>query len=74
MSTLRPRANVESIYFEIQGMNGATFKIRIKLIGSSLAWVRLAMSDDKKVVRRFSKRRYKHALNSIHEIMKLQNN
>ena len=55
-------------------MNGATFKIRIKLIGSSLAWVRLAMSDDKRVVRRFSKRRSKHALNSIHEIMKLQNN
>ena len=41
--------------------------IRIKLIGSTLAWLRLAKSDNATVVRRFSKRRSKYALNSIHK-------
>ena len=50
-------------------MNGATFEIRIKLIGSTLAGpgVRLAKSNNATVVRRFRKRRSKHALNSIHK-------
>ena len=48
-------------------MNGATFEIRMKLIGSTLAGVRLAKSDNATVVRRFRKRRSKHALNWIHK-------
>ena len=45
-----------------------------QLIASTLAWVRLAKSDNATLVRRFSKRRSKLALNSIHKSCKLQNN
>ena len=48
-------------------MNGATFEIRIKLIGSTLAGVRLAKLNNVTVVRRFRKRRSKHALSLIHK-------
>ena len=43
-------------------------------IGSTLAWVRLAKSDNATLARRFSKCRSKLALNSIHKSCKLQNN
>ena len=56
-------------------MSGTTFAgINWLLIGSTPAEVRLAKSDNATVVRRFSKRRSKHALNSIHKSCKLQNN
>ena len=48
--------------------------IKLKLIGSTLAWVRLAKLDNATLARRFSKRRSKLALNSIHKSCKLQNN
>ena len=57
------------IYFEIGAwmVQRLLQYIRIKLIGSTLAWLRLAKSDNATVVRRFIKRRSKYALNSIHK-------
>lgn len=40
----------------------------------TLAWVRLAKSDNATALRRVGKRRSKHALNSIHKSCKSQNN
>ena len=48
--------------------------MRLKLIDSTLAWVRLAKSDNATAVRRVGKRRSKQVLNSIHKSCKLQNN